>query len=134
MADGFRVNLYRQSSGLTDRIADNVGENVADVGNNTSTDTKTDTENTITDTKTDTENTSTNTENTSTDTENAITDTEKVILNLIHTNPSSTLDELAKDAMLSKSGVRYILRRLRARGIVIREGAQKIGKWIILRQ
>ena len=78
--------------------------------------------------------TETNTENVLTDTENVLTDTEKLILNLIRNNPSSTLDELARDAMLSKSGVRYILRKLRVKGNVIREGAQKNGKWIIIRE
>ena len=88
----------------------------------------------VTDTETpstDTENARTDTENARTGTENARTDTENTLINLIRINPSMTLEELAKDAGLSKSGVRYVLRKLREKGIIVREGAQKNGKWII---
>ena len=123
---GFWVTLYNLNYGCDVELATTQApdgttqaQNVRkDNVNNRKTDTETDTENALTDTET--------------NTENALTDTEKVILNLIRSNPSSTLDELARDAMLSKSGVRYILRNLRDRGVVIREGAQKNGKWIIL--
>ncbi len=146
---GFWVTLYNLNYGCDVELETTQAHNGTtqaqnvrkDDVNNRNIDTETDTENVLTDTEnvlTDTENVLTDTENvltdTETDTENVLTDTEKLILNLIRNNPSSTLDELARDAMLSKSGVRYILRRLRARGIVIREGAQKNGKWIIIRE
>lgn len=132
---GFWVTLYNLNYGCDVELETTQAHNGTtqaqnvrkDDVNNRNIDTETNTENVLTDTK----NVLTDTE---TDTENVLTGTEKLILNLIRNNPSSTLDELARDAMLSKSGVRYILRKLRVKGNVIREGAQKNGKWIIIRE
>lgn len=132
---GFWVTLYNLNYGYDVELETTQAHNGTtqaqnvrkDDVNNRNIDTETNTENVLTDT----ENVLTDTE---TDTENVLTGTEKLILNLIRNNPSSTLDELARDAMLSKSGVRYILRKLRVKGNVIREGAQKNGKWIIIRE
>ena len=125
MMDGFRVNLYRQASQIRLEVdADKGISTNTEIGTNT----ETGTERAGTDTKTSTERANTDTE---TSTEKAGTDTEKILLDLIHMNPSATLEELARDASLSKSGVRYVLRKLRERGIVVREGAQKNGRWII---
>ena len=66
--------------------------------------------------------------NTKTDTE---TDTEKKILLLISKKPTITIQQMADDSGLSLSGVRYVLKKLREKGTIDREGAQKNGRWII---
>ena len=61
------------------------------------------------------------------------TDTEKKILSLIAQNSSITIKEMSAASGLSVSGVRYVLKNLRNREILTREGAQKRGKWIIVK-
>ena len=58
-------------------------------------------------------------------------ETVKTILLFIQNEPMITLDELAQKTGLSKSGVRYVLNKLRDKGIVYREGGRKTGRWII---
>ena len=69
---------------------------------------------------------------TETDTEtNTETDTEKRILLLISKKPTITIQQMADESGLSLSGVRYVLKKLREKGMVDREGAQKNGRWIV---
>ena len=57
--------------------------------------------------------------------------TEK-ILSLIAENPSVTTEELAKLCGLTPDGVYYHTKRLREKGVQIREGGRKEGSWIIV--
>ena len=57
--------------------------------------------------------------------------TEK-ILSLIAENPSVTTEELAKLCGLTPDGVYYHTKRLREKGVLIREGGRKEGSWIIV--
>ena len=50
---------------------------------------------------------------------------------ILKKNASITLDELAAETGLSKSGVRYVIKKLRNVEIVDREGGRKHGKWIV---
>ena len=106
MPETFRVNLFRRQT--------------ATQKNTFGTDTKTDT-NTSTSTKTDTK----------TDTKDNVNTAERILM-LIQSGPKITLEELARKTGLSKSGVRYVLGKLRKKGIVQREGTRKDGRWIVL--
>ena len=57
--------------------------------------------------------------------------TEK-ILSLIAENPSVTTEDLAKLCGLTPDGVYYHTKRLREKGVLIREGGRKEGSWIIV--
>ena len=59
--------------------------------------------------------------------------TEK-ILSLIAENPSVTTEELAKMCGLTPDGVYYHTKRLREKGVLIREGGRKEGSWIIVKK
>ena len=157
MEIGFRVNLYRRQEKPENlqnisETSTNVRVDVGDVGDNvgddsekpgessgissekfgdthTITGTEKDAE-TDTNTKTDT-NTNTNTK-TDTNTKTYLDiNREDEILNLLQNNPDFTLDELVESTGLSKSGVRYIMRKLRDKGLVDREGTRKNGRWIV---
>ena len=70
--------------------------------------------------------------NTKTDTNTNIkNETEGKLLKLIQRCPESTLEDMMNDTGLSKSGVRYVLNKLRERGVVTREGTRKNGRWVI---
>ena len=56
--------------------------------------------------------------------------TEK-ILNLISENPNVTTDELARLCNLTPDGVYYHTKRLRDKGVLIREGGRKEGHWVV---
>ena len=56
--------------------------------------------------------------------------TEK-ILNLISENPNVTTDELAHLCNLTPDGVYYHTKRLRDKGVLIREGGWKEGHWVV---
>ena len=60
-----------------------------------------------------------------------LTNTEKSILKVIRKNASATQDEIAKKVGLSNSGVRYAMRKLKEKGILVRVGAHKNGVWQI---
>ena len=83
-------------------------------------------------------NTETNTEtSTETNTEHRAqseTDTEKEILGLITQNNTITIKEMSAASGLSVSGVRYVLKNLRERGSLEREGSQKRGRWIVTKR
>ena len=57
--------------------------------------------------------------------------TEK-ILSLIAENPRLTTEELARLCGLTPDGVYYHTKRLREKGVLIREGGRKEGSWIIV--
>ena len=59
------------------------------------------------------------------------TASEKLVLACIAEKPSVTIEQLAQKTGISRSGVRYVLNRLREKGILCREGPQKGGQWII---
>ena len=63
---------------------------------------------------------------------NTSTSTRNKVLDAIKSDPSIMLDELAVKTGLSKSGVRYVMGKLREDGMVIREGTRKNGRWIVL--
>lgn len=117
MGDAFRVNFYRSNA-------------------------KTGTENTEIVAETGIEIANTNTENRMIGTETGIemvenqlsfslSDTEKKIVSLILKNPEITQDKLAEIIGMSKNGIRYAMNKLKNRGVVVREGATKKGKWSI---
>ena len=53
------------------------------------------------------------------------------ILNLISENPNVTTDELARLCNLTPDGVYYHTKRLRDKGVLIREGGRKEGHWVV---
>ena len=65
--------------------------------------------------------------------ENVTTEkTTEKILSLITENPSVTTEELAKMCGLTPDGVYYHTKRLREKGVLIREGGRKEGYWVIV--
>ena len=65
----------------------------------------------------------------------AITEkTTEKILSLISENPNVTTDELANMCNITPDGVFYHTKRLREKGILIREGGRKDGRWIIVKK
>ena len=128
MGGSFRMNLFRR-----DFEIDQYG--VIDPKNGVNQTNQTNTEKGRTDTETDTETNQTNTEkgrtDTETDTEKELTDTESAVIRILLTDSSATIHEIAEACDLSVSGVRYVLNKLRDKGIVERIGAQKNGQWIV---
>ena len=128
MGGSFRMNLFRR-----DFEIDQYG--VIDPKNGVNQTNQTNTEKGRTDTETDTETNQTNTEkgrtDTETDTEKELTDTESAVIRILLTDSSATIHEIAEACELSVSGVRYVLNKLRDKGIVERIGAQKNGQWIV---
>ena len=128
MGGSFRMNLFRR-----DFEIDQYG--VIDPKNGVNQTNQTNTEKGRTDTETDTETNQTNTEkgrtDTETDTEKELTDTESAVIRILLTDSSATIHEIADACDLSVSGVRYVLNKLRDKGIVERIGAQKNGQWIV---
>ena len=59
--------------------------------------------------------------------------TEK-ILSLITENPSVTTDELAERCGMTPDGVYYHTKRLREKGVLIREGGRKEGHWVVIKK
>ena len=59
--------------------------------------------------------------------------TEK-ILGLISINPNVTTEELARMCDITPDGVYYHTKRLREKGILIREGGRKDGHWIVVKK
>ena len=53
------------------------------------------------------------------------------LISLLHENPYLTLAEIAKIIGLTRDGVKKIADKLRAEGILSREGSTKAGKWIV---
>lgn len=59
--------------------------------------------------------------------------TEK-ILSLILENPNITTEELARVCDMTPDGVYYHTKRLREKGVLIREGGRKEGHWIVVKK
>lgn len=53
------------------------------------------------------------------------------LISLLHENPDLTLAEIAEIIGLTRDGVKKIADKLRAEGILSREGSTKAGKWIV---
>ena len=50
-------------------------------------------------------------------------------------NPNITAEQIANEIKdITVDGVRYHIRHLKTRGIIIREGSTKSGKWVVLKQ
>ena len=60
-----------------------------------------------------------------------LTETEEKIVAVIQENPGIMQVELARRVNLSVDGVRYVIKKLKARGIVSRKGSNRYGSWQI---
>jgi predicted HTH transcriptional regulator len=54
------------------------------------------------------------------------------ILAMLRSHPEFTIAELARQLILSDSGVEYNLRKLRQVGRIRREGSTKSGRWVVV--
>lgn len=120
MGDAFRVIFYRTNTKTG--IENTVG--FAETGTETE---DTDTESRMTGT----EKIKTGIEITEDKLLSALSGTEKKVVQLILKNPEITQDNMAEIMGMSKNGIRYVMGKLKAKGILKREGATKKGKWII---
>ena len=59
--------------------------------------------------------------------------TEK-ILSLILENPNITTEELARVCDMTPDGVYYHTKRLREKGLLVREGGRKEGHWVVVKK
>lgn len=62
-----------------------------------------------------------------------LTERQKVIVNLIKGNDRITIDEMTEKVKVSEKTIRRELSSLYEKGILIREGGRKEGKWVILK-
>lgn len=120
MGDAFRVNFYRP----------NIETDIKKTEISSETD--------IEMTKTSKESGMTGIENIETDTEMiedelffALSDSEKKVVRLILKDSEITQDKIADIVGMSKSGIRYVMNKLKNKGILVRVGATKKGKWSI---
>ena len=60
-----------------------------------------------------------------------LSDTEKKVVKIILKNPEITQDKMAELMGMSKNGIRYVM-KLKNRGILVRVGATKKGKWSVV--
>lgn len=60
-----------------------------------------------------------------------LSDTEKKVVKIILKNPEITQDKMAECMGMSKNGIRYVMNKLKNKGILVRVGATKKGKWSI---
>jgi len=58
-----------------------------------------------------------------------ITDLERRILLMLHDTPTLTGSHLAKDFGIRRGTVKEYLRRLKAKGLLVREGSTRTGRW-----
>ena len=58
-----------------------------------------------------------------------VTDLERRILVLLHETPTLTGSKLAEDLDIGRGTVKEYLRRLKAKGVVVREGSTRTGRW-----
>ena len=65
--------------------------------------------------------------------ERSLSASEESILALISENPSITQKEMAAKLTLSEDGIRYHTEKLKAKGVLLRVGGKKIGRWHITR-
>lgn len=120
MGDAFRVIFYRT----------NIGTDIENMERFAVTDTEI--ENTgIESRMADTENRETGTEIIEDELLSVLSDTEKKVAKLILKNPEITQDKMAEVMGMSKNGIRYVMNKLKNKGILVRVGATKKGKWSI---
>lgn len=55
------------------------------------------------------------------------------IVELMITEPSITARQIAEQLDVSFDGVRYHIKKLRADGMITREGSTKSGKWVVVK-
>ena len=67
-------------------------------------------------------------------TEKTTEKTAEKILSLILENPNITTEELARVCNMTPDGVYYHTKRLREKGVLIREGGRKEGHWIVVKK
>ena len=58
-----------------------------------------------------------------------VTDLERRILKLLHDAPTLTGSKLAEDLGIGRGTVKEYLRRLKAKGVLVREGSTRTGRW-----
>ena len=58
-----------------------------------------------------------------------VTDLERRILVLLHDRPTLTGSKLAEDLGIGRGTVKEYLRRLKAKGVLVREGSTRTGRW-----
>ena len=58
-----------------------------------------------------------------------VTDLERRILLLLHETPTLTGSKLAEDLDIGRGTVKEYLRRLKAKGVLVREGSTRTGRW-----
>ncbi len=120
MGDAFRVIFYRT----------NIGTDIENMERFAVTDTEI--ENTGIESRiADTENRETGTEIIEDELLSVLSDTEKKVAKLILKNPEITQDKMAEVMGMSKNGIRYVMNKLKNKGILVRVGATKKGKWSI---
>lgn len=120
MGDAFRVIFYRS----------NIGTDIENMGRVAVTGTEI--ENTgIESRMTGTENIETGIEMIEDESLSDLSDTEKKVVKLILKNPEITQDKMAELMGMSKNGIRYVMNKLKNKGILVRVGATKKGKWSI---
>ena len=120
MGDAFRVIFYRSNveTGIenTDRFIE-TGTKIANTGTESE--------------MTGIESIETGIEKIEDDLFSDLSDTEKKVVKLILKNPEITQDKMAEIIGMSKNGIRYVMNKLKNRGILVRVGATKKGKWLI---
>lgn len=120
MGDAFRVIFYRS----------NIETNIENMGRVAVTGTEI--ENTgIESRMTGTENIETGIEMIEDESLSDLSDTEKKVVKIILKNPEITQDKMAELMGMSKNGIRYVMNKLKNKGILVRVGATKKGKWSI---
>ena len=120
MGDAFRVNFYRSNIETGIENMERFTETGIEIAN-TSTEIET----------TNIESIETGIENIEDDLFSTLSDTEKKVVRLILKNPEITQDKMAEIMGMSKNGIRYAMKKLKKRGILVRVGATKKGKWFI---
>lgn len=120
MGDAFRVNFYRSNIETGIENMERFTETGIEIAN-TSTEIET----------TNIESIETGIENIEDDLFSTLSDTEKKVVRLILKNPEITQDKMAEIMGMSKNGIRYVMKKLKKREILVRVGATKKGKWFI---
>ncbi len=124
MGDTFRVNFYRSNmeNGIENQdIKAKTGTEITENHGKTG----------IESDETGIENTGTGIEKTKAGISMVLSDTEKKVVGLILLDSEITQEQIAKKMKMSKNGIRYIMDKLKAKGVLRREGATKKGKWMI---
>ena len=61
-----------------------------------------------------------------------LTDSEHKVLHAIEKNVSASYAKLAAELSISESTVKRAIQSLKKKGLILRDGSDKTGKWIIL--